>query len=295
MNKNTLMLLEDFIKDGSDIRLSILCKNLNPYFKLDKKNKEQVKLLINDYVGDRNKGRLKVIESLILNQSPLFGKRNNKNDTQIQSKTSTLPNKLTSLLQTPSKEMMECNILREEVVSLRAMAGTNPSMMVQLNLPQKEAKLKMMETALGLRNEKAGFDREATEDNERTLLISTLGYWEDKNSLSHEILYGHQNLLTIVSFYNVEMMIGTKNFNSFNPPDAEPQYHVNYDGFLEKYSNVKITRRFNLTNAGVDMKNGSIYKLSDASTGFIAPSITMNVEGKEVSVGNLFNPNYEMR
>ena len=59
------ILLADYLKDPSDMRLDILCANLNPAFKLIKSNKSQIKLMIEDYSKDPSKQRLKILTTFI--------------------------------------------------------------------------------------------------------------------------------------------------------------------------------------------------------------------------------------
>jgi len=48
MNKNNKLLLNDYLKDSTDLRLSLFATMLNPLFKLDRKVKEQLIKLIED-------------------------------------------------------------------------------------------------------------------------------------------------------------------------------------------------------------------------------------------------------
>jgi hypothetical protein len=65
MNKILKQLFADYLADKSDIRLEILCANINPEFKLNKKNKEQISLLVSDYEKDKSDARLNILVSFI--------------------------------------------------------------------------------------------------------------------------------------------------------------------------------------------------------------------------------------
>lgn len=197
MLKTHKLLLNDYLKDKTDLRLLLFANSINPTFKLDKKTKDGLISLINDYERDvSNKMRIKNIESflgLVVNQAGR-GKRITPSEIKVM---------------TPEKkaEISELNLKMEEIrdkihaLRRRLHVGNPANDRINDEIDVLMAELRPYE-------EEAGYYNPAPpEKSQLDIILGLLGHWDDENSIAHELIYGNRPRVEIRTSTDIPAMI----------------------------------------------------------------------------------------
>lgn len=177
MTQNHKLLLNDYLKDPTDIRLHIFANSVNKSFELNKKNIPALKSLINDYSLNPIPSRLKNIETYLeVNKSI---PKANKSLAQLKTLT---PKDLKEELSDTQKEM---NTLANSINRLKSAKAT----------PQSLDKISELEVKLNeLKTSKGDFDRTDMEKilnkNWMDNVLGILGHWDDSNSIAYKLVNG---------------------------------------------------------------------------------------------------------
>ncbi len=200
MNKNQDLLLQDYLKDRSDTRLSIFVSSVNPSFKLTKGNKEHVKLLIADWESDKSKLRLKNISLFLSADSDIV--LNKKSATKKNFKLSKIENETLSdtdiAYREANQELKELvDSLKENIKDKEIVAILKPQIADVERRIDVIARKKDVELASSIN----------PEQEERKILIKIFGDPTDPSSLAHRVLNCETNAFKLTSIYNPEVMI----------------------------------------------------------------------------------------
>lgn len=191
MNKSQTLLLADYLKDSTDLRLLTFVTCLNPAFKLTKSAKEQVKLLISDYQKDPSKQRLRILESFILEKVEVKGSKivKKKPVDQLQA--------LIAPQTEEDKKVGRIFEIEKEIKQIR-------QVMVSTELPKHELErfhtlkneLMHLEMDMGRSGYDPAFgeannpDPNAKEKSELALVMGCVGDWNRPGTFAHEIVNG---------------------------------------------------------------------------------------------------------
>lgn len=201
LNKNQKLLLNDFIKDKTDLRLTLFAGSVNPNFKLDKKNKEQLSLLIADWILDNNNLRLKTIENYL-------GASANENLGNVYK-----PKQAKAVKQTAaeikinaenSELVKKMEAIRARIVQLRNSVRGNPFPPQSVINAIEEAKSELfpLENEAGMRNP------QPPEKSKLDIVLGILGHWENPESTAHEMIYGNRQKFAVQTNANLREIIG---------------------------------------------------------------------------------------
>lgn len=191
MNKSQTLLLEDYLKDSTDLRLLTFVTCLNPAFKLNKSAKDQLKMLIADYHKDPSKQRLRILEGFVLEKVEVKGAKvvKKKQVDQLQA--------LIAPQTEDEKKVARIFELEKEIKQIR-------QVMVSTELPKSELErfhtlkneLMHLEVDLG----RSGYDPmsgsafnpdpNAVEKSELALVMGCVGDWNRPGTFAHEIVNG---------------------------------------------------------------------------------------------------------
>lgn len=204
MTKTQSILLEDYLRDKTDVRLSIFVGSLNPEFKLNKVSKEQIKLLISDYSLDRNRTRLKNIETFLsggseVKQVKVVGKKSAGIE---QPKV----NKLTSLLgEEKDQDTIELITLTNELKELRSRYMGNPNW----SRIDDERRIFLLNRINEIEHSKGYFNDDplAQEKTEIAMIKGTIGDWTDSRTAAYAMLYGNRPQFMITVPYKPEFLL----------------------------------------------------------------------------------------
>lgn len=189
MTKNNKLLLEDYLRDKTDLRLSLFANSINAAFKMDKKSKEQLRLLIADYELNKLPARLKIIESFV-------------GVTKEVSKARIKPSELKS--QTLSREQIEAPKKNSELEMLYRKAATYRQ---SKNFDLNEEYVKCLNRIKELEIEAGLYDVKPPEHSQLSLVLGILGHWDDPNSIAHELIHGQKSRIVIESGVQIRDLI----------------------------------------------------------------------------------------
>ncbi len=193
MEKMQLLLLNDYLNDSTDIRLSLFANRVNSLFVLNKKNSQSLKQLINDYKNDKtNKMRLKNIESFLGANSSI--PKNRLKPSQMKELT---PEKVAVI----RKEKTEFDKLIEELGRFKSIHnwGANPTLLAKIS----ELQMKVDD----MDRERGGFDAKPPEQTYLDIVLGAVGHWDDTESIAYELINGNQPRITINSGQNFEIIL----------------------------------------------------------------------------------------
>ena len=191
MDKNSKLLLEDYLKDPTQMRLFLFASRVSPNFKLTKANSPALAQLILDYQTDPKPVRLKNIETFLGNV-PLPKNRIKPSDMK---KMSTVQS------QTVKKEKTEFDKKREELGRLKATPGWGE------NSSLRDKIFALQEEVNELDRQQGGFDPQPPEATYLAIVIGAVGHWEDPNSIAYELIHGTQPRITLDSGQNFNLIL----------------------------------------------------------------------------------------
>ncbi len=185
MNKNHKLLLNDYLKDSSEKRLSLFISMVNSQFKLDKKSKEQVISLIEDYKLDNSKQRLNILETFIAGnkkEDGLFRPKTAKKIAAGEIKQTVEEVKETKQI---SEDNIKADAIRKTMMGL--MRSRRPDMFnqkLEAQIDELKAELKPIEERLGC------YDVVPSEKSKLDVIFGVFGHWDDPESVAYELRCG---------------------------------------------------------------------------------------------------------
>ncbi len=196
MTKNHKLLLQDYLKDSTDLRLSLFATMLNSLFKLDKKNKEQLVRLIDDYKLDQSKMRLDMIEKFIGGASQEKGLFKPKQAKEVKAS----PVQTAELKELSDNEK-QMNNLRSALSALLRTPNWATNISVKNQIDDLRAQLQPLEM-------KAGFyDPAPPEKSKLDIIFGLFGHWDDPESLAYEMFHGNRPRLEVRTNQDVPQAI----------------------------------------------------------------------------------------
>ena len=257
MNKTQLLLLGDYSKDPSDIRLSLFAKSYHPSIKLSKSDRVELKTLISDFQQDPSTIRKKLIDSHFSGLSGISGKGPTPSPTIDSTYAMTDESNFKTLLDPlgdlEGKRIVELSQSLSELYRRLNNDPNNKELREQVETGKRE--LFKLENAKGLYGDS---DPQAQEKSEISVLKGILGDWEKETSIAHELLYGQKASLQIKSPLSLKNLL------------------VN----LEKYSGHK-PREFHLTYNIAQGNRDTTWTLIDKKSG-LPPATTFGGQGADV-------------
>lgn len=195
MKANHKLLLSDYKNDKSDLRLGLFVHSLNSNFLLNKKSKEQIKLLLEDYFKDEaNKVRLKAIEQFVSSVDNNF-KGNTIKPSDMKKKLS----KEEIVQNEKNKEEIakldelryKLNAVRRQISPYAQNKKPAPFELIELEMKTK-AELDQLEILNGSKNPDSGPQVNSVDPlkSKLDIILGVLGHWEKEGSYSHELVYG---------------------------------------------------------------------------------------------------------
>lgn len=186
MTKNSKLLLEDYLKDKSELRLSLFANSVNNLFKLDKTSKEQLKTLIADYELNKLPARLKIIDSFLATNKEVPAARIKPSDIK--------NNTVTKFQKDAPKANEELKSLQKQ---MQAYVGRGRNWDLNEKYIELSNKIKEIETKAGMFNE---YPREeAIAKAKLDIVLGLIGHWEDSKSIAYELINGTRPRITIKS------------------------------------------------------------------------------------------------
>ena len=205
MNKIVKQLLADYLAEKSDIRLEIFCANVNPEFKLGKKNREHINLLVSDYEKDKSDARLNILLGFIgISKEPKV-KKSKVVQSVKQSMKQSINQEETNNMSEIDKEFKQIN---EEMTELQTQIREAEGDRMVLN--SIAPSYKALEQRLMLCIQKKERENAKNLDPkklERDRIIRLFGDPADEKSLAHGILNGTKYEFTVKMAEDPAVMI----------------------------------------------------------------------------------------
>jgi hypothetical protein len=246
--------LRDYVADKTKMRLDIL---IGPAVV----NRKQLVLMIEDWIKDPSRQRLKLIENILFNVSPSAVK---------------VKPKLSAILSGPSDDFLERrNSLSQRIQTMKqGWTGRNYD-----KLPESErtlfeslkSELNDLELSYGYINNRSSYTpdeiAQGTSESQISILKAMFGDWTNERSTAYKLINGHISKISIVSHINPTILLT----------------------WLDKYAETNVYGGYIVNNLAARGKNGkgggTLYEIISKSSG-IQPSNAFqmtNEKGSDVT------------
>ena len=204
MNKIHKLLLKDYYKDTTEMRLNLFVSAVNPNFILNKKTIPLVKQLLEDYRLDPSNSRLKVLISHI---STTTIHPNRLTPTQMKKLT---PTEVKISADKTTKEKTEIDKKESQLLRLlQTNYGNNPAAQEKIsNLREEIDNLR--------ENNEARYAPASQERTWRDNVLGVFGHWDDEDSIAYKLINGTEARITIDTGMPLEPVIQALEYFSGN-------------------------------------------------------------------------------
>jgi hypothetical protein len=175
-----MLLLNDYLKDSTDLRLSLFVNSINPVFAVNKKNSDSIKQLISDYKLDNSKQRVKNIENYL---NSAVETKETKTKRFKPSELKNMPkSELAAVSKAVIKERTEIEKKEELLLNLKRTENwnMNPALLEKITGLQSELN--------ELYRERGDYEIKPPEATYFAIVNGFLGHWEDEGSIAYKLV-----------------------------------------------------------------------------------------------------------